>query len=445
MAEGLSGITPIGAQVQAPDVMGSLNNILGLMGKKQQLQLGAQELQQQALVTNAAKKKQAFYSALKPDEVSDSGGIVDPEKWRAMPEYQNAQNAKPEIDQAMFASQKDQIARKSEILKYSGEQRQQVGASMAPLTADDDVINGTPTGRAKIAAQWEKTKQIPGIDPGLVDTLHGMTTGLDNVQGEKMLPMLKHGLAFLGYVPQATTTSTGQIANRWGITGEVEAAPGKPEANLPSYTVAGKTTGETAAATAAAARVSEAQEAANRAPMIINSLEKARDVLDSDPSILRGVLTGKFKDFRSTMAGLFGWDTGTAANTNDLAKQLAFSGAMRSQQLGLGGTDAGRSLMNAASPNMEGDPKSLPKLLRQSIALEKYHTLVGNAKAGVTDPKKLAAIESQTRDPRLLDLMELKSTRNDQERDAFLKERKLTLGDMKTFRDELARSGIKVP
>jgi hypothetical protein len=212
--------------------------------------------------------------------------------------------------------------------------------------------------------------------------------------------------------------------------------PGTNPGALSQQTSAGAATGA-----GIAGRAQQAQEVANKSPALISALSEARNIIEKNPSILSGGMTPALNDLKSTLAGV-GIDVNDAADANMLAKQLAFSSALRANSLGVGGTDAGRALADHASPRMEGDAKSLPLLIRQSIALERYNLGVANAQSKAKTPEEQAAVERNIRSsPRAMEAYEYKETRSPEESAQFLRDHKMTAAEMKAALDSLRKAG----
>jgi hypothetical protein len=91
---------------------------------------------------------------------------------------------------------------------------------------------------------------------------------------------------------------------------------------------------------------------------------------------------------------------------------------------------------------MTGDAKSLPKLIRQSLALERYNIDYAGTQAGNLSPDERAVRESKFRAiPHVLDVYEASTMRSKAEMDEFLKERHMTRADLAKSTAELKKLG----
>lgn len=456
----------VAAGVTAPDPIRGINTysgILGLMRQKQQLQTG-QYLQQTAgaeaaQATGDVQERQRATSVLQNME---QYGLRDPvthvvdlpkaiQKLSEVAPKTFGQYLKPLTDG--YTAQLD-ISQKAQDLNRS--QQQDVNTGLAGVVADDkihsyadmtDAIGTLRDQRPDLAHMYTAALGHlhpvgPDDSPKDVDAKMAGNRKILTALGDAALPATSSvgpgGLA----TPESSVGPSGARINVNRSTGaisapEVQGATGG-KGGLGLNPTTPELVASQATALGGATRAAEAQSTANLSPKIISSLERARDIVESDPSVLRGEATPAFQKVRGLLAGFFGKDIEKAADGNELSKYLAFSSALRARSLGLGGTDAGQDLTKTASPNIKGDATSLPKLIRQSIALEKYNVAYANTQAGGLSPAARADNESKFRSiPRALDVYEASTMRTKEEMDSFLRERKITRADLQESKRQL--------
>jgi len=455
-------------------ILGMQQSQLGLQAARQQLQTG-QYMQAQAQA-KAQQDQQAAAemrrgAQLMADPVGN--GLVDQDGNPTADAYQKIKRYMPITGdgqyQKMLEAAKGRVDYANAFSQLTDSQRSSVNSALAGVAADPHARRGDVTARLQtIQDDYKGTAAAPYINKIVKNTADGINTIYKEVgdgPDGAMHPKLQQYILGLsrGSIGNQAITGAGGVAAGSNVNMDlggviqpmVQAPPlaggtltaaGQPlqkglaPTQTPEY--AGRVAAATTTATAGAQRGASAQETAGRSPSVIQALEKARDLIESDPDILRGKATKTFQDVRGVLAGVFGIDANTTATGNELAKQLAYAGAIRANNLGVGGSDAGRELGIAASPNMTGDAKSLPKLIRQSLALERYNIDYAGTQAGNLSPDERAVRESKFRAiPHVLDVYEASTMRSKAEMDEFLKERHMTRADLAKSTAELKKLG----
>jgi hypothetical protein len=160
----LGGITPVGLQAQAPDTFGTLNNILGIQGKRQQLAIQAQDLQQKQIETQTAQGASQFFSNFNPLDYVASDGTTDMDKVHASAGYKNASAlARPAIDAKLQSITSGQIKNKSDLMTLGNQGLSTMGSAVGKLATDQDVLDGNEKGRTKVDQTLSDLEtQFPG-------------------------------------------------------------------------------------------------------------------------------------------------------------------------------------------------------------------------------------------------------------------------------------------
>jgi hypothetical protein len=210
---GIPSISPVAADIKTPDVMGTLGSIMDLMGKRQDIAVKQQQLQQQAMVTQKMQEIRNFHSTYKPLNYIGPDGTTDIDKVTDSPEFKKLSLAQPDILDQLYKTKGDQQGIKQSVLKIAGDQRQRAGDSMAPFLGDPDVQAGNPEGVRKLKEGWENTWNQPGMDrngPNM-QALHQMFAAVENAKGDQLLPALRLGLNYLGWSPKNVPLASGQV------------------------------------------------------------------------------------------------------------------------------------------------------------------------------------------------------------------------------------------
>jgi hypothetical protein len=194
---------------------------------------------------------------------------------------------------------------------------------------------------------------------------------------------------------------------------------------------------QTANLTGAAARVQQAQAAANNTVQSQDALSRAKAILEAPGAPSTGTQYENIKGLKNLMSSL-GIDTQGADDMNTLTKNLARYEASRATQAGLGGTDAARELAHSGSPNTQLDNKALLGIVRQSLATEQAVASYANIQSKATTPQQLLQNEAAFRSiPNHIQAREFSMMRSPQEADAYLQSQGMSKAQMAAARQQV--------
>jgi hypothetical protein len=449
----------------------SYSGILQLQQQQQQLQTG--QYAQQSAQANAtqdqqkSKELQAAQSLVKngvdSGRYTKSDGTLDRQSMadditKVAPTYGQ------DVAGKLLSQANEVVANRKAVQDLTVAQKKEMGDTMSSLAADPTVDN------TKVVDAIEQLRQahpndaqysrlltsqamhLPQTgDPKVLQDYLGRwsagMTGTSQVSpGTVATPGGTQGITqnrFTGAVspagapvaapPHQTTNAAGQIVNVTPA-GAVSAAPTQtPTANP---TTAQATVQNTQAA-GVAARVQQAQAAANSTAQAQDALTRARTILDSPNAPNTGALVDWKRTVRNTLSAA-GIDTQGADDTNSLIKNLARYEASRATQAGLGGTDAARELAHNGSPNVSIDNAALKGIVTQSLATEKALSAYAGVQGKTNDPSALTKNETDFRNiPNLVQGYEYGLARNPKEAEEFLTKHGLSRADMAKTRAQI--------
>lgn len=186
-------------------------------------------------------------------------------------------------------------------------------------------------------------------------------------------------------------------------------------------------------------RTQAAAAAANTSPQAIDALDRAGAIIDQ--GVFTGTAFSGFKDLKNLAASL-GIDTKNAADSSELAKNIARYEAARAQAVG--DTDASRALFAAASPDTKYDAKAVKAVIQQSLANERIIQSYAQLMQSAPDPQTAMQRESVFRSiPHLLQTFELGQMKSKEEVDAFLKRYDISGAELAKSRAMLQQLGIQ--
>lgn len=449
----------------------SINSILGMQQKRQDLQIQAQQLQQEQLKTEGQQGAAQYFQDFDPTQWVTSNGTTDVNGIMAgdakfkglngvakpivMDQLQKMQGHQLENMRTLgqmdadtvtdFAQRANTWAQNPEVQKDTAEGRKYVQAEIQryglldPQKAKIAAIYGKAfadpaQGGAKqghlapaltamgaqaqtVSEQQAQTNPKPAsFDTGgaILPATVAPATGRPTLTGQEIKKTTP---------PALMTNATGQIVRASPGGGGVSVVPGQqPNAN-PTQAEAVAQRGQSEAVTG---RVSQALNQAGNTVQAQDALSRAKAILESSESPDTGTGFEQKKFLKNAMSSL-GIDTQGADDMNTLAKNLARYEASRATASGLGGTDAARELAHNGSPNTALDNKALLGIVRQSLATEKALSGYANVQSKTNDPQKLLQNENAFRAiPHPIETYEYMMSRNKGEADRYLKEHGLT-------------------
>jgi hypothetical protein len=149
----MSDFHAVGLDVKPADpsqAFNSINSILGIQSKRQDLLIQAQQLQQEQLKTQQAQGLQDFYKNFDPTKHIGSDGTTDVNSVHNSATYQNAGNAKPLIDKALGDIKQQQLGAKQSLQTLDDDTLTQLSRVAGSLANDEDVKDDNEAGRQKV-------------------------------------------------------------------------------------------------------------------------------------------------------------------------------------------------------------------------------------------------------------------------------------------------------
>src|SRR5258708_17352596 len=128
----------------------SINSILGMQQKRQDLQIQAQQLQQEELKTEQQQGYQSFFQNFDPTDHIGADGTTDVNSVHTSDQYKNAGNAKPLIDQALGNIKQQQLTAKQSLQTLDDNTLTHYASTMNVVQNDPDVKADNADGRKKI-------------------------------------------------------------------------------------------------------------------------------------------------------------------------------------------------------------------------------------------------------------------------------------------------------
>lgn len=279
-------ITPVAAQIQAPNALGTMSSILGLQQQRQALQGQAAQVQQEQLKAQQASGVQNFFQSFDPTQHMGADGTIDLDSALQDSHFRGAGNAKPAIMQSLLDIKNKQLTNKQALTSLNGANLSQLSSVIGSLAKDEDVLadktdpqSGVNAGRAKVGAAFDNFSKLgpdaarvaaiykpmvegapagklsTGIqslqmqaqdvagqqaqqNPALVPVARGSETDIFNVNKPEGLqpgqaPAQRLGM---GLAPQVVTPPGGVPAIMGGMGGGGGGAPGQPnQRNLSGF------------------------------------------------------------------------------------------------------------------------------------------------------------------------------------------------------------------
>jgi hypothetical protein len=467
-------MTPVASQIQPPNPMQGINaysGILGIQQQQQQLQTGQYAQQSaQANATQDQQKSQELQAAqalvkngvdsgkyTKDDGTLDRQSMAD-DITKVAPTYGQ------DVAGKLLSQANEVVSNRRAVQDLTVDRKKEMGDAIGSLAADPNVDNskvidtieklraahpgdeqysrlltsqamhlpqsGDPKVLQDYLGRWSAGMSgTPQVTPTTVATPGGTQGATQN----RFTGALSPSGGAVAAPPHQTTNAAGQIVNVTPA-GAVSTAPTQTPTANPTTAQA---TVQNTQASGVAARVQQAQAAANNTTQAQDALTRARAILDSPDGPDTGVNYGNKQAVRNFLAGA-GIDTKGADDANTLAKNLARYEASRATQAGLGGTDAARELAHNGSPNVSLDKSALKGVVTQSLATEKALAAYAGIQSKTNDPSALSKNEADFRNiPNLIQGYEYGLARNPQEANEFLTKHGISRADMAKTRAQI--------
>lgn len=488
---------PLG--VKPPDMMGQISGLLGIQQQQQALQ--QQQAQAQQAQMDLAERNAAVGLLKDPDAAGFMGadGVIDPAKaipailkaaprtggafiepimagFRAQLDVQQAaqdlnRSIREDVNAGLSAAAANPAATFGDLLVAADLIKEQnpkaAGAvnSMLKYLKPDDPMEATRKRLTMFARTVLGAPEMAGPSGLLTPAAGTISTGesvvptaTDRTTGamSQASPAIPMGIppGFEMFTDQRTGNTylinrqsgemrdvgAGFPGSRQGPMAAPGAAPtggGRP-ASLPAPMAPGQAEITKDQAKEVSARVAGILKEAGNTPQAMDSLKRARDIIESG-RLNTGTAFERMTSLKNLAASL-GVEAGEDANS--LVKNLARYQASRANTVGLGSTDAARELAEKGSPNTKIDPKALTGVITQSLAVEM--ALAGYAKiqSGATDPATMLKNERAFQGiPNLIAAYEYGLARTPQEAQDFLKKHNLSAEDMRDARKKLRDMG----
>jgi hypothetical protein len=455
----------VGLNVQSPDMMAKLGQLMQLKSQQTALQ-GAQQTQRQ----RAGIASYNFEQHLADD------GTPDVESLAADPALrQIAGDQFFEVLNHANTVKQQQLNNIKTLTSVRKDQREAFAEMMGALRGDSDVAEDNDKGRQKITQgliQFGEThgpsslpilkaysSQLQSTPKGKLDLalraiqMQAMSAdqqaemqrskpqfmqskkGIQGIETNQYAPGAGIGSAVgqpveQGIAPQTLMGPSGQLLTTTpsGALKPMEGTqPGLNPTAVEQATQAGLARGVTD-------RVTQATATANNTVQAQDALSRAKAILESPEAPNTGMAFERKKGLKNLMSSL-GIDTKGADDDNSLVKNLARYEAARATSAGLGGTDAARELAHNGSPNTQIDKKALIGIVNQSLATEKALAAYANKQSKTKDPGQLQANETAFRSiPNMIEGYEYGMSRSKEEANEFLKRHGISAEDMKKTR-----------
>jgi hypothetical protein len=245
-------ITPVGNTGKTQDPFASINNILGIAGK-------AQELKVQGLQLQTAQDFQNFKNNFKPEKFIGPDGTVDDTAVYQSPEFTSLGPGKQLAQGWVQEMKTGQLANKTSLQSLDFNDIAEMRRGLGAYADDADIIHDTKDGRDKIADYYKNfgagnpNRQKIANNFGSV-VLHAPKGKLGDALYAQQLMAEDAAKQWEQQHPQQVTNARNQLLNRAPRTGEISMAPGSgapgtsADINPPSSAVAGETTRTTGGA-----------------------------------------------------------------------------------------------------------------------------------------------------------------------------------------------------
>ena len=175
---------PVAQNVQSPNTLQSLSNLMGLQQQQQAIQSGSLQIQQQQqnLTHGAADTQQAQQTAAQRQGIAnidwskydDGTGTISTDRMLSDTALQkSAGDQFPQLLQQAATARQQQLQNKTSLVNLNDGLRNQFGSVIGALRTDPDVIADNPTGRQKVTQAISQFGQAGGPDAAKVAQIYG--------------------------------------------------------------------------------------------------------------------------------------------------------------------------------------------------------------------------------------------------------------------------------
>lgn len=381
----------------------SINSILGMQQTRQQLQIQAQQLQQEQLKTEGQQGAAEYFKDFDPTQWVTANGTTDVNGIMAGDAKFKGLNgvAKPMVMDQLQKMQGHQLENMRTLGQMDADTVTDFAQRANTWAQNPEVQNDTAEGRKYVQAEIQKY--------GLLDPQKAKIAGIygkafaDPAQGGAKQGHLAPALTAMGAQaqtvseqqtqsnPEGTTNAGGQIINRDRRTGALSAAPtggNAAQLNPSSPTVAAAT--RTAAGTA--------EDDNTRANAISSTVAPSRTSItlaDQVAKLADEVRTGKFSDTVTKYAATIGQKDETIAARQLLSKYAA---QLKTQGISNAPSDTARNQIEAGLP----DPDTMsPEAIKGAAEFVKGGMLMNLSRAA--NARKFSTTHGNTQGLRMAD------------------------------------------
>lgn len=299
----LSGIQPVGAQVQPPQSgFSTLDSILGIQQKKQALQAQALEIQQRqqnlqtGLSTQQTAQAEASQAQQKNDQLTQAGNLVkNADKYKGADGNFDDQAFSNDLarigpyaqayrTQALSAAN-ETLQNKQAALNLTGDQNKVIGSALGALASKKDLSNTDIINTFdRLTDQY---KDDPGMRRLLLSNLAHMPQSANPQQLQQMVSQMAGQLQQTSPIEGGTNAASQNITrNKFTgtqvLSGQTPGAPAGENSNPSAPTVAAagaRGTGHAAADLAASNNVVDAQRDAKNTIDLTKRIDQLADVV----------------------------------------------------------------------------------------------------------------------------------------------------------------------
>lgn len=179
----------VGLQVQTPDFVGKLNQLLSI--KSQQAQLPGITARSQMEVQSANQR--AAMANIDWDKHMSEDGTLDLNSFIKDQDIRKAAgDAYPQLVDQAIGIKSHQLEAKGNLLKLTTEQVGAYGQMLGALANDEDVVKGTEAGKAKAKAAFTQFAQTYGMDAAKAVAPIALPLMNDQIPADKIGKMIQH-------------------------------------------------------------------------------------------------------------------------------------------------------------------------------------------------------------------------------------------------------------
>lgn len=179
----------VGLQVQSPDFMGKLSGLLSIGQQRQNLSIGAANLQ----MTQQDARQRAALANIDWDKHMSDDGTLDLNSFiKDQDIRKSAGDAYPQLVDQAIGIKSHQLAAKGNLLKLTTEQVGAYAQMLGSVANDPDVVAGNESGKAKVKAAFTQFAQTYGMDAAKAVAPVALPLMNDQVPADKIGKMVQH-------------------------------------------------------------------------------------------------------------------------------------------------------------------------------------------------------------------------------------------------------------